>query len=248
MKISVITAVFNNRDTIADALESVLSQTHEDVELIVIDGGSTDGTLDVLRTYAGRIAVLVSGPDGGIYDALNKGLARASGEVVGFLHSDDVFHDAACLARIANAFAAPETDAVYGDLEYVKKDAPGRVVRYWQAGAYSVDKLRHGWMPPHPTFYVRRAVYQHLGGFDTTYHIAADYDCMLRFLGSGLRVAYLPHVLVRMRLGGASNRSLKNILRKTAEDWRALRGNKIGGIRALAWKNLSKLPQFLRRG
>ena len=247
MKISVITAVYNNRDTIADALDSVLTQTHGDVELIVIDGGSTDGTLEILRHYADRISVLVSEPDNGIYDALNKGLQLATGEIVGFLHSDDVFADADALARIAKVFATPGVDAVYGDLEYVKKSAPEVVVRYWKSGEYSADKLRHGWMPPHPTFYVKRDVYERLGGFDTRYRIAADYDCMLRFLGVGVQVAYLPQVLVRMRLGGASNRSLKNILLKMAEDWRALRSNRIGGVGALAWKNFSKLPQFLKR-
>lgn len=247
MRISVITAVFNSRDTIADALESVLSQSHPDVELIVIDGGSTDGTLNVLQAWADRIAVLVSEPDQGIYDALNKGLARATGEVVGFLHSDDVFVDAHVLTRIAGVFSASDVEAVYGDLEYVRKDEPERVVRYWQSGVFSVNKLRYGWMPPHPTFYVKRDVYERLGRFDTRYRIAADYDCMLRFLGGGVQATYLPQVLVRMRLGGASNRSLKNILLKMVEDWRALRSNRVGGVGALAWKNFSKLPQFLKR-
>jgi glycosyltransferase len=247
MKISVITAVYNNRGTIAEALESVFAQTHDDVELIVIDGGSGDGTLDVLQGYGERIGMLVSEPDKGIYDALNKGLGLATGEVVGFLHSDDVFADGQVLSRIAAAFAVPGVDAVYGDLEYVKKDAPGQVVRYWKSGEYSAGKLRHGWMPPHPTFYVKRAVYGQRGGFDLSYRIAADYDCMLRFLGAGLEAVYIPEVLVRMRLGGASNRSLKNILRKTAEDWRALRSNRIGGAGTLVWKNLRKLPQFFLR-
>jgi glycosyltransferase involved in cell wall biosynthesis len=249
MKISVITAVYNNRDTVAQALDSALAQTHPDVELIVIDGGSTDGTLQVLHGYADRLAVLVSEPDRGIYDALNKGIARASGEVVGFLHSDDLFADTAVLSRIAAAFADPEVDAVYGDLLYVSKADPSRVVRTWRAGAFTPAKLARGWMPPHPTFYVRRAVYAQLGGYDTSYRIAADYDCMLRLLGKGgLRAAYIPEVLVKMRVGGASNRSLKNILQKSREDYRALRKNGVGGLGALAWKNLSKLPQFLRRG
>ena len=248
MKISVITAVFNNRDTIAQALDSTLAQTHPDVELIVIDGGSTDGTLTVLQDYADRLAVLVSEPDRGIYDALNKGISRAGGEVVGFLHSDDLFADAAVLSRIGAAFADPAVDAAYGDLLYVRKDDPSRVVRTWRAGAFSPTRLAHGWMPPHPTFYVRRAVYEQLGGYDTTYRIAADYDCVLRLLGrGGVRAAYIPEVLVKMRVGGASNRSLKNILQKSREDYRVLKVNDVGGLWALAWKNLSKLPQFLKR-
>jgi glycosyltransferase involved in cell wall biosynthesis len=249
MKISVITAVYNNRDTIAQALDSVLAQTHPDVELIVIDGGSTDGTLAVLQGYDDRLAVLVSEPDRGIYDALNKGIARASGEVVGFLHSDDLFADAAVLARIGATFADPAVDAAYGDLLYVSKDDPSRVVRTWRSAAFSPARLARGWMPAHPTFYVRRAVYETLGGYDTRYRIAADYDCILRFLGKGgIRAAYIPQVLVKMRVGGASNRSLRNILQKSREDYRALRVNGVGGLGALAWKNLSKLPQFLKRG
>jgi len=248
VKISVITAVYNNRDTLAAALDSALSQTHDEVELIVIDGGSTDGTLDVLRSYADRLAVLVSEPDQGIYDALNKGIRLASGEVVGFLHSDDLFADGDVLSRIATAFADPVVGAVYGDLLYVRKVNPDQVVRYWRAGGFSPGKLARGWMPPHPTFYVRRSVYERLGLFDTNYRIGADYDCILRFLGRfGVQVWYIPEVLVKMRVGGASNRSLKNILRKSQEDYRALKNNKVGGIGTLVWKNLSKLPQFFVR-
>ena len=245
MKISIITAVFNNRDTLAEALDSALSQTHAELELIVIDGGSTDGTLDVLRSYENRLAVLLSEPDQGIYDALNKGIKRASGEVVGFLHSDDLFADVIVLQRVVAAFSDLQVDAVYGDLQYVRKDNRDEVVRHWQAGVFSRIRLGWGWMPPHPTFYVRRSVYERLGMFDTSYRIAADYDCMLRFLGTGgVRVTYIPHVLVKMRLGGASNRSLKNILQKSMEDYRALNGNNVGGLGALVWKNFSKLGQF----
>jgi glycosyltransferase involved in cell wall biosynthesis len=246
LKVSIITAVYNNQETIASALDSALAQTGVELELIVIDGGSTDGTLAVLNGYADRIAVLVSEPDKGIYDALNKGIRRASGEVLGFLHSDDLFADDNVLKRVEGAFADPQIEAVYGDLLYVLKENPEAVVRYWKAGAFSRARLGWGWMPPHPTFYVRRAVYERMGMFDTNYRIAADYDCMLRFLGKGrVRVGYIPEVLVKMRLGGASNRSIKNILRKSQEDYRALKNNKVGGMGALVWKNLSKLPQFI---
>lgn len=249
MKISVITAVFNNRDTVADALESILGQTHDDVELIVIDGGSTDGTLDVLQQYRDRLAVLVSESDRGIYDALNKGLRLASGEVVGFLHSDDLYADEHVLTRLTEAFSDPGVEAVYSDLVYVRKDAPDRVVRYWKSGVFTLRKLRRGWMPPHPTLYVRREWYEHIGGFDTSYRIAADYDFMLRMLmRDEIRVAYIPEVLVKMRIGGASNRSLSNMLLKSSEDYRALRNNRVGGLPALLWKNISKLPQFLKGG
>lgn len=245
-KISVITAVFNSRETISAALDSVLGQLDVDVELLVIDGGSTDGTLGILRSYADRLNVLVSEPDGGIYDALNKGIRRASGEVVGFLHSDDLFADASVLARIATAFNDPGVGAVYGDLLYVRKDNPEQAVRYWRAGAFSDRRLSWGWMPPHPTLYVRRDLYDRLGLFDTTFSIAADYDFVLRLLGTGrVGVHYIPEVLVKMRMGGVSNRSLNNVLRKSSEDLKALQRNGVGGWGALIWKNLSKLPQFL---
>lgn len=249
MKISVITAVRNNRDTIAAALDSILEQTHPDVELVVIDGASTDGTLEVLRRYAARLQVLVSEPDGGIYDALNKGLARASGELVGFLHADDLLADPGVLAAIAAACSDGTTDGVYGDLQYVDKQQPGRVIRHWRSAPFRRALLARGWMPPHPTLYLKREVYQRFGNFDTGYRIAADYDFMLRILCSGtLRLRYLPQVLVRMRVGGASNRSLRNLLRKSREDWRAIRRHGIGGLPTLLAKNLSKLPQFFSRG
>lgn len=247
MKISVVTAVFNNRETIADALDSVLAQRDADVEIIVIDGGSTDGTLDILNRYSGRISHLVSEPDSGIYDALNKGIRLASGDVVGFLHSDDTYSGDRVLALVAAAFAGGNADGVYGDLEYVAKSDPGHVIRYWRAGNYSRRRLRWGWMPPHPTFFVRREAYRQLGEFDTTFRIAADYDMILRFFQRGLSVAYIPEVLVRMRMGGASNRSLGNILRKSREDLQAIRSNRVGGLSTLICKNFSKLGQFLPR-
>ena len=245
MKISVITAVYNAEDTIADAIESVLAQDYSDVELVVIDGASTDGTKDLLELYRDRISAFVSEPDNGIYDALNKGLKHASGDVVGFLHADDLFADSMALSRIADAFATNDCDAVYGDLIYVGRQNPDKVIRYWKSGDYSRNKLKRGWMPPHPTFFAYRNIYEKYGGFDTSFRIAADYDCMLRFLTrANARCVYVPRVLVRMRLGGVSNRSLVNILRKSREDYRALRKHNVGGLGTLLWKNVRKLSQF----
>jgi len=246
--LSVITAVYNGDDVIEEALRSSLSQTYEHVERIIIDGASIDGTKQILDRYAHRIDRIVSEPDQGIYDALNKGIGCATGDVIGFLHADDVYADSGVLARVAAAFADPEVDAVYGDLVYVRRNNPSQTLRYWKAGEYSPEKLKHGWMPPHPAFFVRRRFYEELGGFDLSYRIAADYDCMLRFLSRGaLRCMYIPEVLVKMRAGGASNRSLGNILRKSSEDYRALKANGVGGIFALLRKNLGKLGQFVRR-
>lgn len=250
MKISVITAVFNCRETIDAMLDSVSRQDYGHIEHIVVDGASTDGTIEVLNARNNEIDVLVSERDQGIYYALNKGVRLATGDVIGFLHADDVFADNHVVSRIAAALVNPDVDAVYGDLEYVSSARHGRVVRRWHAGDFSRGQLKWGWMPPHPTFYVRRAVYERFGLFDTKYRIAADYDLMLRFLGSGsVNPVYLSDVLVKMRLGGVSNRSIGNILRKSLEDYQALRHHGIGGfggIGALVWKNLSKVPQFFR--
>jgi glycosyltransferase len=246
MKVSIITAVFNRRDTIEDALDAVSGQDFAGIEHIVVDGASQDGTVEVLERRRSGIAVLVSERDDGIYDALNKGIGLATGDVIGFLHADDLFADVRVVSRVAAAFADPSVEAVYGDLDYVSRIDAQRVIRRWRAGTYSPRRLAWGWMPPHPTFYVRRSVYERLGGFDTRHRIAADYDCILRFLGrGGIVPAYIPEVLVKMRLGGESNRSVGNILRKSLEDYRALRVNGVGGVGALAWKNLSKLGQFL---
>lgn len=248
LKISVVTAVFNARETIASALDSVRGQTWAGVEHVVIDGASTDGTLEILRANLDERALLVSERDRGIYDALNKGIARSSGDVIGFLHADDVYADNRVLERIAAAFADPAVGAVYGNLQYVKKDDLEHVVRHWLSSPFSARKLAWGWMPPHPTLYVRRAWYERLGGFDINYRIAADYHMMLRlFTQSGLNPVYIPEVLVKMRLGGASNRSLSNVIRKSREDLDALRRTGVGtfgGWGALAWKNLGKVGQF----
>jgi len=252
MKISVVTTLRNAVETIGDCLDSVAAQTHAQREHIVMDGASADGSLALLQQRGDQLAVLASEPDGGTYFGLNNGIARATGEVVGLLHADDVYADPQVLARVAAAFADPAVQAVYGDLQYVARADPRRVIRYWQAGPYRPARLRWGWMPPHPTLFLRRSLYERLGVFDTRYRIAADYDLMLRMLtrleaaGDGA-VRYLPQVLVRMRLGGVSNRSLRTVARKSWEDYRALRANGVGGLGTLAWKNLSKLPQFVRR-
>lgn len=245
MKISVITAVYNRADCIAHALQSVQSQNHKDLEHVIVDGASTDGTLDILRSTLDARASLVSEPDHGIYDALNKGFARASGDVVGLMHSDDFFADESVLAQVAAAFSDPLVDAVYGDLEYVAKTDTNRVIRRWRSGEYSAARLAWGWMPPHPTLFLRRRVIEEWGGFDTQFRIAADYDAILRYFGQGkIRPAYIPRVLVKMRVGGESNRSLGRIWLKSREDYRALQKNGVGGIGALFWKNASKVGQF----
>jgi glycosyltransferase involved in cell wall biosynthesis len=248
LKISVITATYNCQDTLIDTLESVFSQSHHSVESIVIDGASTDGTLAVLESYRSRLNVLISEQDKGIYDALNKGIRNATGDVIGFLHADDVFENSEVLAKIATAFQDAAVLAVYGDLVYVRHGDIGQVIRYWKSGFYNDEALSRGWMPPHPTFYVRRSVYERLGAFDVRYRIAADYDSIVRFLAvEKIHTVYIPEVLVRMRAGGISNRSLKTIIRKTLEDYDVVRRNQLGGVGTLLLKNFTKISQFWRR-
>lgn len=249
-RVSIITVTYNCAGVVADALRSVAAQDHPAIEHIVVDGASRDGTLDVVRTAGAHVAQVVSEPDRGIYDAMNKGLALASGDWVGFLNADDLLASPQTISRmLAAAEAGPQpADIVYGDLVYVDAADTGRVVRYWQSGRFMPSRLRYGWMPPHPTFYVRRTLLQQVGLFDTGMRIAADYDLVLRCLmRPGVRVCYLPEVLVRMRVGGASNRSLGAMSRKSREDLRAIRRSGVGGWLTLACKNLRKLPQWLRK-
>ena len=175
MKISVVTAVFNRVATIGDAMASVQAQSHGTIEHIIQDGGSTDGTLDVVRSAATGDTQIVSERDGGIYDAINRGIARATGDVIGLMHSDDVFADDHVLEKVARTFATQDVDGVYGDLQYVAASDPTRVVRHWRSGAYRPALLKRGWMPPHPTLYLRREVFDQPGLYDTSLRIAADY-------------------------------------------------------------------------
>ena len=249
LKISVITAVFNRHDTVADAIQSIQRQTYENVEHVVQDGGSQDGTLEVLEDLSDANTHLVSAPDSGIYDAINKGIKRATGDVVGLMHSDDYFASDSVLVQVAAAFQDPDIDGVYGDLQYVSATAAGKIVRHWNSCDYDPGLLIRGWTPPHPTLYLRSDVYERFGLYDTSYRIAADYDAMLRYLVRGqIKLAYVPEVLVKMRVGGVSNRSLRHIIQKSREDYRAIRTNEIGGIGTLAMKNFSKFGQFMKKG
>ncbi len=245
MKISIVTAVYNREATVADAIQSVQQQTYRNIDHVIQDGGSTDNTLEIIKSREDARTVLVSEPDRGIYDALNRGMGRATGDIVGLMHSDDIFAHTNVVAQVAHAFEDPETDCVYGDLQYVAANDTNHIIRQWKSGPYNRELLRHGWMPPHPTFYVRRTVLERLGDYDTSYQIAADYDAMLRWLWTGsIRATYIPDVMVKMRVGGESNRSLCRILKKSQEDYRALRSNRVGGFRTLAKKNISKIRQF----
>ncbi|CAN7401457.1 glycosyltransferase family 2 protein [Devosia sp. LjRoot16] len=248
INISMITATFNSGATLPATLQSLAAQTYGNVEHLVIDGGSSDNTMTIVQSdrFANRVAL--SEPDDGLFDALNKGVAKATGDVIGILHSDDVLASSDVLESVAREFRDPAVMAVYGNLTYETREAPHKIIRYWHSGEFTLLKLRRGWMPPHPTLYLRRPVYERFGVFDCSYRIAADYDFVLRVLpniAGGVR--YLDKLLVRMKVGGTSNRSLKNIIAKSAEDLRALRSNEIGGWGSLLLKNTAKIGQFWHR-
>ncbi len=247
MKLSIVTPVYND-PRVGRALDAVASQRHEaELDLVVVDGGSTDKTLDVLAERRDQIASLVSEPDDGIYDAMNKGIERATGDIVGILNADDQYYDSYVFSDVLGAFQDPDIDACYGDLVYV--DANNRIVRYWKSGKYRALKFYLGWMPPHPTFFVRRCAYKQYGAFDTQYRIAGDYELMLRFLLKyRLRVKYLDRVLVQMSIGGSSNRSAGNIVRANLEVVKAWRNNDLPfGYMVPIMKLAQKPFQYVRR-
>jgi glycosyltransferase involved in cell wall biosynthesis len=289
MKLSIITVCYNSAATIRDAVDSVLAQQGVGIEYIVIDGDSSDGTVEILKGYGERITHLVSEPDKGIYDAMNKGVALATGDVVGILNSDDFYADASVLAAVVAAFEGnmnverrtsnvelgtrnqehrtsnierrtsnieqqatnnehPATPpaCVYGDLDYVDAEDTNRVVRAWRSKPYAPGAFRRGWHPAHPSFFVRRSVYERLGSFNLDLKIAADYEFMLRVLErEQLKSVYVPKVLVKMRLGGASNASIKNIVKANLQCWKAWRINGLGwSPLPIVAKPLSKLKQF----
>ena len=247
IRISIITATLNSAHTIKSCLASLKSQTYQS-EHIIIDGGSTDGTIEILHQESQKDALIVSEPDRGLYDALNKGIQSASGDVIGFLHADDVFADCDVLTVVAALFENRDIASCYGDLVYVRADNTKQVVRYWQSYEFDKRRFYYGWMPPHPTFFVRRSVYQKYGGFNLELGTSADYELMLRFLLKyGITCGYIPRILVKMRTGGVSNVSVKNRLLANYNDRRAWRVN---GLKPFLWtlylKPLSKIGQYIR--
>lgn len=246
MKITVITAAYNSEATVGEAIASVAAQTYPEIEHLVIEGNSNDGTLNAIESFRHRRMKLISEPDDGIYDALNKGIQNATGDLIGFVHSDDVLAHDGVLSRIAAEFDDPEVEAVFGDLVYVSKSDTTRVVRHWAAGSFHPRRLKYGWMPPHPTLYLRREVYERLGHFNKTMRIAADYDFILRYFTQATgKSVHIPEVLYKMRMGGVSNRNLPMIRQKMKEDMQAIRSNGVGGTQTLALKSLSKVRQFI---
>lgn len=246
MKISIITACLNNEKTIEDCLKSVSNQTYKNIEHIIIDGKSTDNTLEIIKTF-NHISTTISETDSGIYYALNKGILLAQGDVIGFLHADDFLADDRTIERIAEKFQKKQNlEAVYGDLIYISSKQNQKKIRYWKSKEFSPQMIKRGWMPPHPTLYIKKEIYNNYGQFDTKYKISADYDLIVRFLKKKIKIEYIPEIIVKMRIGGKSNKNFKNIIQKSKEDYQIIRENEIGNIITLLNKNLMKISQFLK--
>jgi glycosyltransferase len=245
LKISIITVAQNAGDTIADTLNSIASQTWRDIEHIIIDGASGDNTLEVVSAYA-HVSKVLSEPDQGLYFAMNKGIALASGEIVGILNADDFYASNDVLEKVANLFERTQCDTAYGNLVYVSRDNLFDIRRYWRAGKFTLNSFYQGWSPPHPTFFVRRSAYLQYGCFDTRFKMAADYELMLRFLlKNKLSAAYLNELMVKMRTGGLSNRSVRLRLLANREDRMAWAANDLKPhLFTLILKPLTKIIQF----
>ncbi len=249
MKVSVITVSYNSAETIAETLQSVVAQDYPDIELIVVDGQSTDETIDIVKGFGDAVRVFVSEPDNGIYDAMNKGISLASGELIGILNSDDLYHDATVISDVVNLIKRSKSDSCYADLVYVHRVQTNKVVRTWVAGEYRRERFINGWMPPHPTFFVKKKCYQQFGSFNTEFSTSADYEIMLRMLYKhSVSAVYLNRTIVRMRAGGQSNNSLWNRIRANREDRRAWKVNDLEMVFLTTIKKpLSKLGQFFKR-
>ncbi|MET7259478.1 glycosyltransferase family 2 protein [Dyadobacter jiangsuensis] len=247
MRVSILTVVYNGAATIRHSIDSVLAQDYPDIEYIIVDGNSKDGTQDIVRSYGNKIARFLSEPDAGIYDAMNKGIQLATGDVIGILNADDFYAYPSVVSEVAGVLAASNADASYGDLEYIDANDATVVRRKWVSGAYKVGAFLNGWMPPHPTFFVRKEVYNTHGLFRLDLGSAADYELMLRFVHrENIKLAYLPKVLVKMRSGGVSNSTLKNRIAANRNDRLAWKINNLKPRFYTLWlKPLRKIIQFI---
>ena len=240
MKVSVITACFNSARTIAHTIRSIASQTYGDIEHILVDGGSTDGTLDIIASERATISKLIPGPDRGIYDALNKGLAHSSGNIIAFLHADDLYAGDDVIACVVQELMVHSSDAVYGNVAFVRSDDVERIVRVYHSGRFRPSRIAWGWMPAHPALFLSRKVFEKFGRFKTDYKIAADFEFVARtFSTPNFRYRYLPKILVKMRMGGISTKGWRSTVTLNQEVLRACREN---GISTNYLKILSKYP------
>lgn len=247
MKLSIITCTYNSRYCIEDCIQSVRRQIYPDIEHIIQDGSSTDGTFALVKKSTSPRIRAFQSVDTGIYDALNKGIFNATGDVIGLLHSDDLFAADDITKEIMQVFEDDDINIVYGDLVFVDSSGHGKTRRYWRAGPFKYWKLVFGWMPPHPTIFIRKKFLLEAGLYDTGYRISGDYEAFLRWAKNPFfRIHYMPKIITRMKLGGVSTKIGNKIL-KTKEDYRAVKINRIGGLGTIFCKNIFKLPQLLMR-
>ena len=249
MKVSIITISYNVEDTISDTIKSVINQDYENIEYIIVDGASKDKTISIIKSFGFSVSKFISEPDKGIYDAMNKGLALATGDIIGILNADDIYADTNVISKVVNRFQEDKVEGLYADLVYVKRDDTNKITRYWRSGNYSKGKFLKGWMPPHPTFFVKREIYEKYGNFNLDLRSAADYEIMLRFIHKHeIKITYLPCIITKMRVGGQSNVSLKNRIKANKEDREAWKINGLKpGVFTLIRKPLSKVGQFFKR-
>lgn len=249
MKVTIITVTYQSEKYLADCIESVIKQTYPNIEHIIIDGKSTDGTVDIIKKYESKISSWISETDKGMYDAINKGLKLASGDIVGILNSDDMLETEEVIADIVEAFKTKDVGAVYGDLEYVHSDDTNKVFRIWKGKPYNRSLFKIGWMPAHPTFYIKRNLIEEFGGYESHYYSAADYEFMARYLfHHNVSAYYLPKLIVKMRIGGQSNKNFQQRFRANRRDYLAMKKNKIPfAFFVSILKPLSKLHQFYKK-
>jgi glycosyltransferase involved in cell wall biosynthesis len=240
LKFSIITVSYNSAATIRETIESVVEQDYPNIEYIVVDGGSSDGTQEIVKSYGTKISKFVSEKDHGLYDALNKGIGMSTGDIIGILHSDDLYINPSIVTTVANSFVSSKVDIVYGDLFYFKSSMPDIPLRYYKGGTFSMKRVSFGLMPPHPTFFIKRTAYESFGGFDLQFTLSADFDLILRFLGiHRLPFHYIPKPLVKMRIGGKSTSSIKRTLIMNREDLASCKKN---GVKTNVLKFYLKYP------
>jgi len=249
MKISVVTAIYNREATISRAMESFQQQTWEDKQQVIVDGASTDRTMEIVQNFTDEKSVVVTERDNGIYDAINKGIALATGDVVGLLHSDDFFANSSVLAQIAGAFEDPDLDIVYADAGFFSPGQPSRIIRRYNSGRFDSSRIKNGWMPAHTTMYARRGVFEKYGNYSDKFKIAADFEFIARTFGSGtIRSLYIPNIWMMMQTGGASTGGLKSKLVLNREVLKACRMNDIPTSYArLLTKYPEKILELVRR-
>lgn len=245
MKVSIITSCFNREKTIRDSIESVLSQDYPNIEYIVIDGASTDKSVEIINEYKDKITTFISEPDNGMYEAINKGIQHATGDIIGLLHSDDVLYASDTISHIVKRFKETGSELVYGDGVFVNQNDLNKVIRRWISGKYSKKKIKRGWLPLHPTVYIQKSCFDKTGYYDESFKIASDSDFLVRILyKNNFRISYINEYIVRMRMGGAST-SFRKTITKWKEDMRMYRINGFNPYFSLPLKILSKIPQFI---